>query len=65
MATMQSWDQLGPAPRAVQTLGADLGIPEEVALALDPSIPTIAPPLKTLSSSECLSGRAQEQAAVQ
>ena len=46
----------------VQTLAADLGIPEEVALALDPTIPTIAPPLKASPhcKHECASGQAEE-----
>lgn len=44
----------------VQTLAADLGIPEEVALALDPTIPTIAPPLKTSVGRDCTSGKAEE-----
>ena len=43
----------------LQTLAADLGIPEEVALALDPTIPTIAPPLKKSVDRECTSGAAE------
>ena len=46
---------------AVQTLAADLGIPEEVAKALDPTIPTITPPLETSLEYEFTSRRASEQ----
>lgn len=34
----------------MQTLAADLGISEEVARAMNPTIPTIAPPLDATSS---------------
>ncbi len=44
----------------VQTLAADLGIPEEVALALEPTIPTVAPPLKTPINRACTSGKAED-----
>ncbi|CAL5229797.1 g13191 [Coccomyxa viridis] len=45
-----------------EALAADLGIPEEVALALDPTIPTVAPPLKPSPhcKHECASGQAEE-----
>jgi len=45
----------------VQTLAADLGIPGEVAKALDPTIPTITPPLETSLEYEFTSRRASEQ----